>query len=100
MKSAGEFPKFVSNCITHVKPIIVGFLRHFFCFLIAGFRLRLSNKIIRLTISRVQIFSLLLAIIHVERKLNILTSKSYKVTKSAISPQWKMDLYESLNLSS
>ena len=33
LKSAGDFPKIVSNRITHVKPIDVGFLSRFFLFL-------------------------------------------------------------------
>ena len=41
-----------SNHITRVKPIDIGILTRFFVFSIAGFWLILSNKIIRLTISR------------------------------------------------
>ena len=39
---------------------------------------------------KVRILILLLAIIQDEKKPNILTSKLYKVTKSAISPQRKI----------
>ena len=67
LKSAGDFPQMVSNRITLVKPINVGFLSRFFCF----FNRRLLVKIIktfRLTISRGEILiSLLLAIIQDEK---------------------------------
>ena len=52
LKSAGDFPQIVSNRITRVKPINIGFLNRFYVFSIAGFWSILSNKIIRLTISR------------------------------------------------
>ena len=63
LKSAGDFPQIVSNRINSVKPMNVGFLSSFFVFSIAGFWSILSNRIFRLTISKGQIFSLLLAII-------------------------------------
>ena len=74
MKSADDFPKIVSNRIARVKKINVGFLSRFFLFFQMQVSKRLSNKIIRLTISRGQIISLLLAIIQDEKTLNILTS--------------------------
>ena len=40
LKSAGYFPKIVSNCITRVKPINVEFLSHFFLF----FQLQASSR--------------------------------------------------------
>ena len=50
----------------------------------------LSDKIVRFTISKGQILTLLLAIIQDEENNKYLTSELYKVTKSAISPQQKL----------
>ena len=79
--------------LIRVRPINVEISNNFFVYQIKGFKCLISNKIIRLTISMGQIviiLILLLAIIQNENSPNILTSKLYKVTKSAISPQRKL----------
>ena len=56
--------------LIRVRQINVGFQNNFFVYQIKGFQCLISNKIIRLPISRGQILNLLLAIIQDEKNSN------------------------------
>ena len=66
-----------------------GIFKPFFAYQIKGVQCIISNRITSLTISRVQILPHKMPFFWVFENDNILSSKSYTVTKSGISPQKK-----------
>ncbi len=70
----------------------------FFVYQIKGFRVLLSKKILKKINLRVRFIPLKIAFFEGFENDNILSSKSYTVTKSGISPQRKLGSLRNLKL--
>ena len=80
------FPQIVFTLGTCVRPINVGFLNRFFCLSDKRCLILIIKKILRKINVRVRFLALKIAFWGGFENDNILSSKSYTVTKSRISP--------------
>ena len=83
------FPQIVFILLTCVRPINVRFSNRFFVYQIKGFSVLLSKNFLKKINLRVRFLPLKIAFFEGFENDNILSSKSYTVTKSGISPQRK-----------
>ena len=92
------FPQIVFIPLTCVRPINVGFSNRFFC--LSDKRCLMLNikKMLKKMNLRVRFLALKIAFFGGFENDNILSSKSYMVTKSGISPQRKVGSLRNLKL--
>ena len=92
------FPQIVFTLLTSVRPINIGFSNRFFVYQIKGFWILLSKENLKKINLRVRFLPLKIAFFGGFENDNILSSKSYTVTKSGISPQRKLGSLQNLKL--